>query len=130
MSRDDYETGKTLLNPFIEIGKGGEPHPRERAYVNVETFRGCLGNLMPPRDGRDGVGLRSPNFSFYSVYGVVSRPIRTATGDPSVRVDEPPISRTLMGFVEESVLKHHLPKTFETLKVIKESKVEKVESTQ
>ena len=112
MSKDDYETGKTLITPYIEIGKWNEPSPNERAYVNVETFKKCLGKLIQVRDDK---GPKTPNKPFYSIYGVVNRPVQSVDGESYVNINEPPISRTLMGYLKEEVLKGKLPKTHRKL---------------
>lgn len=108
MSRDDYETGQTLITPHIEIGTGAEPSPIEMAYVNVETFRDCLGKLTPPSDVH---GPNIPEYPFYSVFGVVARAVGSLAGDSYVNIGEPPLSRTLMGFLEQRILAEKLPKT-------------------
>jgi len=113
MSRDDYETNKTLITPHIEIGLGHESQPTLRAYVNVETFRKCLGKMTPPTNDRGPV---IPGQPFYSIYGVVARSVPSMAGDSYVNIGEPPISRTLMGFLEQSVVEENLPRTFKFLK--------------
>jgi len=113
MSKDDYETGQTLITPHIEIGEGVEPSRNSLAYVNVDTFRGCLGELTLARSEQ---GPQQPESSFYSVYGVVSLPVRSVDGSSYVNIDEPPVSRTLMGYLEESVLREKLPTTYQLLK--------------
>ena len=112
MSKDDWESGKTLITPHIEIGRGTDPSDR-MAYVNVDTFRDCLGELTLPRSEK---GSQHPEVSFYSVYGVVSRSVRSVDGSSYVNVDEPPVSRTLMGYLEESILKDKLPHTYKALR--------------
>ena len=112
MSKDDWETGATLITPHIEIGKGREPSPKERVYINVDTFRECLGKLTLARNEQ---GPQTPDCSFYSVYGVVSRPVGSMAGDSYVNIDEPPVSRTLMGYLEESILREKLPNTYGAL---------------
>jgi len=118
MSRDDYETNKTLITPHIEIGLGHESQPTLRAYVNVETFKDCLGKMTPPSNEH---GPATTDYPFYSIYGVVARSVPSMAGDSYVNIGEPPISRTLMGFLEESVLAENLPKTFEILKAREEA---------
>jgi len=109
MSRDDYETGQTLINPYIEIGRGQEPNPRSMAYVNVETFRECLGHLIRSRTEN---GPRVLDFPFYSVYGVVGNTVSGGGNSYSyINIGEPPVSRTLMGYLPEEILKQELPKT-------------------
>ena len=115
MSRDDYETRETLLNPFIEIGRGIEPSPDERAYVNVSTFKDCLRYLTPSRDER---GPKTPDFPYFSIYGVVGFTVSGA-GGAYINIGEAPISRTLMGHLPERVLRLKLPKTYESLLVEK-----------
>lgn len=116
MSRDDWETGQRLITPHIEIGRGAEPFLTEMACVNVETFRGCLGHITPPTNQH---GQAIPNYPFYSVFGVVGRSVAGGGGEYSyVNIGEPPISRTLMGYLEEKVLMEKLPKTHSVLKVL------------
>jgi len=111
MSRDDQETRETLLNPFIEIGRGVESRPIGRAEVNVETFKDCLRYLTPSRD--EG-GPKSPDFPFFSIYGVVGYTVSGA-GGAYLNLGEAPMSRTLMGHLSEKVLRQKLPKTYESL---------------
>ena len=112
MSKDDWETRAPLITPHIEIGKGMEPPPYERAYVNVDTFKECLGRLTLARSKN---GPQTPDHPFYSVYGVVGRPVGSLAGDSYVNIDEPPVSRTLMGYLDESILEEKLPNTFKAL---------------
>lgn len=118
MSRDDYETSQTLITPHIEIGTGSESDPHSRAYVNVETFRKCLGKMTSPSNQH---GPAIPNYPFYSIYGVVARSVASLAGDSYVNIGEPPISRTLMGYLEEKILAEKLPRTFEILKAREEA---------
>lgn len=114
MSKEDWETSETLLNPYIEIGEGIESRPNFHARVNVSTFKGCLGHLKPPFTDR-GPNMILEN-RIYCVYGVVGRTITGPSGSSAyLNVDEPPISRTLMGFLIEDVLKTYLPKVHRTL---------------
>ena len=109
MSKDDWETGNTLTTPHIEI----EGDTSRAACVNVDTFKGCLGKLTPARNEH---GPQTPSYSFYSIYGVISRPVGSPAGDSYVNIDEPPVSRTLMGYLEESILKEKLPNTHKALR--------------
>jgi len=132
MSRDDYETGETLRTPHIEIGKGSEPYPRKMVPINVSTFETCFSFLIPLREGRDGIGLRSPQFSPYSVYGVVGRVASDGSGVGlgALNLHEPPLSRTLMGFLDESVLEKKLPNAYRILKEAEEeSQIEEGEES-
>ena len=114
MSKDDWETSQTLITPHIEVGGGIDPPIK--AYVNVETFKECLGELTLARSER---GPERPDYPFYSVYGVVSRPVRSAI-DSYVNIDEPPVSRTLMGYLAENILKDKLPNTYKALKSLEQ----------
>jgi len=111
MSKDDWETGETLITPHIEIGIGIEPY--NLVYVNVTTFKKCLGRLTLARNEN---GPQHPKGFFYSIYGVVSRPVRSIDGSSYINIDEPPVSRTLMGYLEEDVLRAELPRTYQALK--------------
>ena len=118
MSKEDFEPKSTLLNPYIEIGKGLESIPNSHAYVNVSTFgeRG-LSNLMPPfTDKGPNVPKEFLEGKIYCVYGVVGRSIVLKTGRGAYldRI-EPPISRTLMGFLSDDFLKEALPKVHAAL---------------
>jgi hypothetical protein len=110
MSKDDWETGHTLITPHIEIEKGTDSS--YAAYVNVDTFKGCLGKLTL---ARNEYGSQRPDYPFYNIYGVVSRPVGSPAGDSYVNIDEPPISRTLMGYLKEDILKEKLPNIFKEL---------------
>jgi len=107
MSKDDWETGKTLMNPYIEIGKGLglESNPVLHVEVNVSTFGEIgLGKLLERTE------VRNLSCNVYSVYGVVRRTIiggGRAWG--YLNIDDPPISRTLMGFLSDEDLKKVLP---------------------
>jgi len=105
MSKDDWETRKTLITPHVEIGKGIDPSMI--AYVNVDTFKKCSGKLIN--------FLKIPEGSFYSIYGTVGRPVAFLTEEAYLNIDDPPISRTLMGYLEEEVLRNQLPNTYKAL---------------
>ncbi|HTY44304.1 MAG TPA: hypothetical protein VMC80_03605 [Patescibacteria group bacterium] len=110
MSRDDCEKGGRLLNPFIEIGKGYDPHTL--FYVNVTTFGECMEHLIPTFTDHGPMMLDK---KFYSIYGTVGRSVVSPSGGSYVNIAEPPISRTLMGFVLEMDLKNHLPNVHRAL---------------
>lgn len=112
MSRDDWETGETLFTPHIEIGKGIEPSPNDGASVNVNTFKKCLGKLILARNEPGPRTLKGP---LYSVYGVIGRPVRIPGGNSYINLNEPPVSRTLMGYLEEEILEKELPNTYDAL---------------
>lgn len=111
MSKDCFETGKRLLNPYIEICRGGDPV--QGASVNVSAFEDCA-YLLLPTTREDGPNvLREP---FYSVWGVVGRQVvHLASKWAYLNSAEPPISRTLIGFLLEGDLKEKMPKTFREL---------------
>jgi len=112
MSRDDCETGKRLITPHIEIGKGIEPSPNLNAYINVSTFEDCLEHLIRPfTDKGPTLMKRTDN---YCVYGVVGR-IVGGKAHIFLNIAEPPISRTLMGFLQADVLAGNLPKVYKIL---------------
>lgn len=124
MSRDDWETGDRLLNPFIEIGLGLGSTIFERANLNASTLEDCLGYLKPTRD------INGPFVStevcqgerVYSVWGVVAHVPSNITGMSYVNIGEEPISRTLMGYLPESVLKEKLPTAYKSLLGVEKSK--------
>ena len=60
MSKDDRESGKILITPHIEIGRGTDPNHR-MVHVNVDTFRHCLGELTFSRSEK---GSQHPEVSF------------------------------------------------------------------
>lgn len=116
MSKDDFETSETLLSPYIEIGRGIEPSPNHHAYVNVSTFRDCLGHLIPPFTDSGPTTLRRDlEEKTYCVYGVIGRIVASGGGRAYLNIAEPPVSRTLMGFLSEDILKQNLPKVYNTL---------------
>ena len=117
MSKDDFETSKTLLNPYIEIGKGRESNPNNNAYVNVSTFEDCHKHLiMPFTDIGPTIFGDELKEKIYSVYGVVGRTVITAGAWAYLNIVEPPISRTLMGFLLEDIIKENLPNVYKALK--------------
>jgi hypothetical protein len=102
MSRDDFETEKKLFNPYIEIGMGGDPSPCDVVSINVSTFESASKRMLERR------GNNQPEGTFYSVWGVVGRTV-TGPGGAYLNIDEPPISRTLMGFILHEDLVKNLP---------------------
>ncbi len=117
MSRDDFETGKTILNPYIEIGRFIESNLNQHAYVNVSTFEGCLAHLIPPfTDKGPTTFSEKESEEKYCIYGAVGRTIRGAGGTWAyLNIGEPPISRTLMGFLSGEILEQKLPRVYESL---------------
>ena len=111
MSKDDFETSRTLLNPYIEIEKRKSGN---YAYVNVSTFEDCLDRLIPPfTDMGPNIELERKG---YNIYGVVGRTITSPHGTGAyLNIAEPPISRTLMGFLSEDILRRNLPNVHQTL---------------
>ncbi len=88
MAENDWETGKPLVIPHVEIGKGLDSSG-DRVRLNISTVIPCLELLVP---------TFSQEFSDYSVYGVV--------GDTT---------RTRMGFLSADIVESSLPKTYERL---------------
>jgi len=116
MSRDDWEDGKKLYSPFVEIGKGREP--QSRAPVNASTFKPCLGHLRPVASPERGP--LTPEKPFYSVYGVIGRTVISAGGGSYLNISEPPLSRTLMGYILEEIVKEKLPRVHKILSAAEE----------
>jgi len=111
MSRDDFETGRTLVTPHIEIGVGRHIGT-SLVYVNVDTFVPCLEfmeNFRPDNDPR------IPPKYLCSVYGVVGRSVSSRSGGCYLNIDEPPLSRTLMGYISRLDIKERLPGVYEFL---------------
>ena len=114
MSRDCYETGVTLLTPHVEIElleKGRETITS--AGVNASAFNNALAYLLPPASPERGPLI--PDRPYYRIYGVVGRIVNNH-GWAYLNIAEPPISKTLMGYLTEEDFKRELPKTFEILK--------------
>lgn len=101
MSKDDFEMLETLLNPYIEINKSFRSL---RAYINVSTFGKCLGYLIPPFTDK-GPTLQNSEEKTYCIYGVVGRTFVEDVDKAYLNVEEDPISKTLMGFLSEDILK-------------------------
>jgi len=112
MSKDDFETGEHLLNPYIEMGRDKEPAPDDMLHINVSTFEKCLSHLTPAFTDN---GPQIPEVPFCSVYGVVGRTV-AGHGHASLNITESPLSRTLMGHLPASVLKDNLPEVYEALR--------------
>lgn len=110
MPKRDVETGENLTNPYIEINKGVS---KANGYteVNSSTFASCLEHLQPAI--RDEGAFKMPEYAlrdrFYSVYGVVGRTVSEVN---DFDITSPPISKTLMGYLEERVLSEKLPKVY------------------
>jgi hypothetical protein len=109
MAKDDFETGKHLFNPYIEIGKGKWLNSN-LAYINVTTFKDCLEHLIPSFTAEKGETLfdEETRKKIYSVYGTVGRTVITH-GSSYLNITEPPVSRTFMGFLLEEIVKRNLP---------------------
>jgi hypothetical protein len=111
MSKKDLEVGGYLSPVYIEFGLGKEP--LRTVQVNVDTFESCFPSLQP------FVIDNSPkriSGDFCSVYGSVGRNVVMGGGFAYVNSDEPPISRTLMGYIPSKTLAERLPKAFGELK--------------
>jgi hypothetical protein len=116
MSRDCQETGTTLITPHIEldlienfkfIGSGG---------INASAFEKALGFVQLTVNHERGP-LVLPN-KHYLVYGVVGRIVNNHSW-PYLNIGEPAISRTLMGYLTEEVVKRDLPRTFKEFSDLK-----------
>jgi len=119
MTGTDSETGKRIRTPHIEIGSGYEPSFDETIFVNTETLSDCFGSLIPPGNQR---GADIPDYPFYSVFKVMSRFWRCPDcGECNSNLEASPFSRTLIGYLEESVLKEKLPKAYKELEMIEDA---------
>ena len=103
-----------MITPHIEIGKvyDGEI----LAHVNVSTFEHCLEHLEYPFTDRGPTSLVRREDTTYSIYGVVGRMVISQAGGCFLNIVEPPISRTLIGYVSEEVLREHLPNVYGFIK--------------
>lgn len=118
MSKEDYKTNQTLLNPYIEIGKGCESSPNSYIHLNVSTFKNCLAHLIPSftDNGQRIFDEATEEKKLYSVYGVVGKTVTNPNGASAyLNITEPPISRTLMGFLLEDILIQNLPEVHRAL---------------
>ena len=119
MSRDDSETGEKLLNPYIKINIGvdGTDGASRGIGINTSTFEPCLGYIVPSfRDNGPTSPEAELGTKFYHIYGVVGKTVSGANGSWAyLNIAEPPVSRTLMGYLTDGVLKKHLPKIHETI---------------
>ncbi len=112
MSKDCVETKEKLLNPYIEICRGSEPV--RGVDVNVSSFEDCAYLLLPTTTPEGGPKVLSE--PFYSVWGVVGRQVaHKAHKLAYLNAAEPPVSRTLIGFLSEEDLKEKMPRTFREL---------------
>ena len=111
MQKEDFETGKTLLNPYVEIKR-----MRDNEWIfhiNVSTFGKCLEHLMPPFTESEPNLLEESDFV---VYGSVGRTVVNSEGNAYLKINEPTISRTLMGFLSEKIVKEKLPEVYKFLR--------------
>jgi len=116
MSRDCRETGRTLVTPHVELELIINHMLVGSAGVNVSAFEKALGFVLPTSSYEFGP-LPKPK-THYLIYGVVGRIVNTHQW-PYLNIGEPAISRTLMGYVTEEIIKKELPKTFEEFRNIK-----------
>jgi hypothetical protein len=113
----DYETDKSIINPYIsleKIDKGG-------VCLNTETFRDCQSEMIHPLEFcRRMEFAEMDNISkFYRVEAVVGEYNGVlpglGTSSATVSFTRPERSRTLLGYLEKSVVKENLPKSFKAL---------------
>ena len=98
MTRDDYETGKDLVSPYIEIC---DERLRRGVDINVQTFYDNFVHAnLQQNDWIKDAG------KVYSVYHVISQ------SPPKVSIDAGHIARVHRGFVYEKYLKKNLPRSF------------------
>ncbi|MDD5012304.1 MAG: hypothetical protein PHQ66_01505 [Candidatus Nanoarchaeia archaeon] len=106
---DDYETGKPLATPHIEIEDDIETIDGKRqliARINSTTFQKAIQkiNLIPLIYNEDFSKERG-----YKIYGVIGR-IIPKSADWTVGYITPALSRTLLGMISKEDLKQYLPK--------------------
>ena len=110
MSRICSETDGTLITPHVELELFVNYKMVDSAAVNVSAFEKALDSLLPASSHEMGpIITKDPHCL---VYGVVGRIVNTH-GWAYLNIAEPPISRTLMGYITGDVLKKELPRTFE-----------------
>jgi len=115
MSRDCWETSKTLVTPHVEIEFIKDYKLVGSAGVNVSAFEDALTSVLPASTREKGPMItKEPH---YLIYGVVGRIVNNH-GWAYLNISEPPISRTLMGYLTKENLEKTLPKTFTGLKNI------------
>ncbi|MFA4960711.1 MAG: hypothetical protein WC548_03535 [Candidatus Pacearchaeota archaeon] len=122
MSKLDCETCEYLLPVYIEFGFGREPH--RLVCVNTATFESCFSRLTPPLIDNKPNCPQEQKTNFCSVYGTVGRTVITGDSFAYVNGNEPPISRTLMGYIPSKTLEEKLPSAFEDL--VKVGKLETI----
>ena len=115
MTAVDHETGKKIINPYIQISKSS----KEGCYfLNTSTFEDCQEELIHPLD-RQIDELEKEN-KLYVVEAVVGE----YNGSPNpgissllktVSITRHERSRTLLGYLEEKVVRKELPQTFAAL---------------
>ena len=116
MVAEDYENRKDLINPYItlnNVDKDGS------VSLNTETFRDCQEHIIDIVEFEKMLvssKVKNPS-KFYRVSAVIGAYDFPLVGNrkiPFVRVSllRRKRSRNLLGYLEESVVKENLPKTF------------------
>ena len=120
MTANDYETDESIINPYIVLTSLKENH-QGGVFLNTETFRDCQREIIHPLEFCRRV--EPPEMDdvskFYRVEAVVGEyndilPVGLGTSLATVSFMRPERSRTLLGYLEEEVVKENLPKSFES----------------
>ena len=116
MTAEDYETGEDIINPYIVVSKNGKG-----CYLNTLTFRDCQEHLIHPLDDVRLMPLIESR-SYYVAEAVVGEYNGAIPMDNSfklllrtVSIGRRERSRTLLGYLDEGIVKDKLPKTFSLL---------------
>ena len=114
----DFENERGIINPFISLSykyEGG------RIYLNTSTFGNrCQERLILPRERKlmDELFDRDNFFTVKAIIGSLEYPSKNNLDDLMSRqvvFHIPLISTTFLGYLEGSVIKKYLPKSFEEL---------------
>ncbi len=107
MTAVDHETGRDIINPYIAIN-----HPKKdlRVFLNTSSFESCQDCLISPFDFDRLNRKDAPKlYMVHAVVGEYNDYIHT------VSLCRPARSESLLGYLDEEVMRRNLPRTFKTL---------------